>query len=961
PWNANTYWAQISVNFGEASDLEPFSQIVSFTVEKYTLEASNIQWGTETGTTYDRGEHMRTASAIASTLPKSGDATLDGVVPTLTVKAWDGSWKDKVTNVLYSGNDVTAYTVYIYHDVNLGNYQVGEKTLSATYQIDPKSITSIVVNDQSRIYGNANPTSFTFTCSDIISGDTDVLQFAILDGNTAVTSSTPVGDTYEIVPSLKTANGNYVFADDISITNGKFEITKRPITVTIKANQSAVYGANFDLNAANGIYTVSVNTLVDTATDVFTLSIDGNTNTSGLDQGTYTVSLASENGNYNITFVNSNKFTVNLAKITTINVVAYGGKYDGTAHGVLTTNTATFVGTPSVQWWVSADATKPAATSSSWTALSTVQVTNAGTYKYWVKVTADNHETAICDQQVTVTITKAELTVKAHFSIYYSENKPETENYLIGTADVLVANAAADASKAYEIGGLQGSDTVNSIAGLLGSFTYTTNYAQGNNADDYDITLALSLTSTNYTFKAETGTLTVKPLPIKVKTHTSTDFGYTEDTSYANWVTWFNTEGSGYTVELPTPTYAGSTITSPVAYSTLFTISCDAILSGNRTNDVGTYDMVMTANSAYAANYAITQTETGSITITKATNSITSAFSVNNWTYGAASATVTNPKIAFKYAEGGSSAEQLTAKLYFIKSGTTWGSTPDKTFTLDATTAAYNGGWTYNAAVIFATMSDFKAGSYKLVLTTTENKNYASASAEYTFKVNKAQLTFSTDDVTVNYGEGFDATYTFTGSGYVYGENVGTIGLSYSSGTNYSTTDRFVNGTYYIYAKNVQIDGRTPSINTNADTTFEIDNYTVTFKVASLTVTPRALTITIDNKTNIYHYLAITISGGKNVYTKQDPELISYTATGAFYGDDEGQFTLKTDAYTFENGKYQTNDAGKYPIYAVFANEDLLSSYSITIVTESGMNYVSESGEYVVESESGNNAAVFEI
>ncbi len=989
PWNAaEKYYAVISVTFSDESDLEPFTRTVEFTVDRFTITTDMVEWDEEVSHQYDRTGHMRTAEVKADMLPKSGAAELDAVVPSLTVKAWlNNQWTDQVTNVLYSGDSVAAYSVYV--TAAEGNYRVGERTIGQTYQIVPAEITALAGVDAEKIYGDQLG-DYTFTHTGIISGDEGVISVDILDGEgNRVTAGSPVsgGGEYYVVPRLKTRAenplaGNYTLATTTVVEKGDFTITARTITLTIDGGHSAVFGESFDLNRTDNdrIYTIGGKRLYsdDVATDVFTLKIGENTNTQGLAQGSYTVTYTSSNGNYTISsFNNTNQFTIWKATITIDTVTAYGDTYDGTFHDVLKTHKAIFAveNVINEQWWISDAATRPDVNSDAgWTLYTQnnrdIQVKDAGAYSYWVRVTANNHEPKVYETKITVNIAKAELTVQAHFSIYYNEEKPENYGYLSGDETVLINNAATDNSKAYEISGLKGADTVSNLAELNGTFSYKTNYEQGKDVGAYAITLTLNLTSKNYTFKAasENG-LTVLKLPITVNTHSRTGDTYSENVSFNAWETWLNTEGSGFEVVLQDSHYQGKGkihIPTGVTYADLFEISSSAVLSSGRTNDVGTYQVIMTKtqNDDLHKNYEIKAGTVGTVQIVAAGKNTISGFSVSGWQYGATSVTPVNPKVLYKWGEGGVSADEQTlkAELFFKKAGAgDYSATPKATYKLTVS-GEYGNGWSYDVSSIFGDLSEFGAGDYKLVFTSAGNKNYTEGSLECTFTVQKAQLTYATEDVTVGYGTGFNASYSFTPSGYVYNQTASALKLSIGSRTDYNTDNRFA-GEYYICAT-VSVDGRSLTVETENDTTFEneFDNYVVTFRLARLTVTPRALTITIDNHTNIYHYLAIE----NDRYVAEEKQTVTYLlGSGEFYDKDELNFKVKTKAYSGTGEAQQTNNAGRYPIYATFASEDLLKSYSVTIVTTNGgygANYQGTTDEHVVRNVgTGYNAALFTI
>jgi filamentous hemagglutinin family protein len=118
-----------------------------------------------------------------------------------------------------------------------------------------KAQLTVTADNQSRLYGQANPT-FTQTITGFVNGE-DATSAGITGtalGSSTATTATGVG-TVAITASVGSlAAANY----DFTAANGTLTITQRPITVSA-ADQSRVYG---DANPTSGLTTVTTGSLV---------------------------------------------------------------------------------------------------------------------------------------------------------------------------------------------------------------------------------------------------------------------------------------------------------------------------------------------------------------------------------------------------------------------------------------------------------------------------------------------------------------------------------------------------------------------------------------------------------------------------------------------------------------------------------------------------------------------------
>jgi hypothetical protein len=195
-------------------------------------------------------------------------------------------------------------------------YQILQGTLTAgtnyiiiynpeNLTINPKTITITADAGQTKIYGTANPSSYTYSVEVGSLVGTDSFTGALTRE-----SGENVG-LYAILIGSLTLNSNYI----ISYVGDNFEITARPITITADAGQTKIYGLP-DLE-----FTYAVTGPI----------IPGNSITGALsreageDVGFYSITIGtlSLGDNYSINFV-SDIFEITLKELT---VVVYPNQY----------------------------------------------------------------------------------------------------------------------------------------------------------------------------------------------------------------------------------------------------------------------------------------------------------------------------------------------------------------------------------------------------------------------------------------------------------------------------------------------------------------------------------------------------------------------------------------------------------------------------------------------------------
>ena len=266
-----------------------------------------------------------------------------------------------------------------------------------------------------------------------------------------------------------------------------FSITARPITVTI-ADKSSTYGENIKELTATTTDAVAIADGINTIVSLYTNDQHNNavTLSTTTDVGTYIIKGECINNNYTVSFTEGT-YTIQKATITAT-ITPYSGVYDANTHDALTVTVKTVNSqTATVYYRLS--------TETDYT-VTPPQIKDAGTYNYSVKITANNHNDLVIENNQ-ATISKATVTVKAN--------------------DASV-NMGQQATFTYTITGFKNGETevgLRNANALTGTVTFACGYNKDetnpeNVSDTYVITPVVSdLSATNYTFTPATGTLTV--------------------------------------------------------------------------------------------------------------------------------------------------------------------------------------------------------------------------------------------------------------------------------------------------------------------------------------------------------------------------------------------------------------------------------------------------------------------
>ncbi|MCM1194716.1 MAG: hypothetical protein NC332_02145, partial [Firmicutes bacterium] len=605
PWDAGKYSVGITITFLKEGGNDVYqtwhSSGLELTVEERPVAVSwkstnLIKLTSDTGATnaalykaYYNGESpLQYLQASITNMPKK-TSNENPSAPELTVKAYSGENEVTAINVNTYKARVTGIT-----GEGAGNFTLdGGTNKESNFQIERAPFTVQITNVAGHVYGESitevtasDAYKKTDGLGDFYGTDKNNVFLKVMKDSVEYTTNakTPVG-TYDLVLVWKEGNTFIYPADgklvtpnyEIEVTSATFKVVERNVTVTLNGG-NGVYGNSVNLY---GLYQATTsngsgNALVDPDSTVFSLTAarkDGAaiafpSDSAKWNVGEYLVTGKKINDNYSVTFKFANGGTcvyeitpASIDKSTvTVSSNHVSGLYTGASYALFTGFSAVTVNSE----LNSAELYFKNADSSStyfpeWTKYdaNVHKLTDVCSYTFYVAVRADNHndlELTDPSDALTFVISPVTLTVTPSLTIYYGEKSPvgyagagtvygTTLDDLKGTTDVKIR---------YAVTGFVNPDKIDTI-GLGGSFTYTTDYEQGQPVNSYNIYLNVdSLTATNYVFASAVGTLNVQQLPFEVKI---SDVSTVYRTAYSD--VKFET-----TVTLPEGTYTNSKLTA---------------------------------------------------------------------------------------------------------------------------------------------------------------------------------------------------------------------------------------------------------------------------------------------------------------------------------------------------------------------------------------------------------------
>jgi hypothetical protein len=509
------------------------------------------------------GDYTTSGLVNGDTLASIG-VTVALAAPSITTRTDAGVYADAVV-VTYSGT--------------AANYAIG--TVAGDF-IVAKRVLTITANDQTKTYGDANPT-LTYGTSGLVNGDTLASIGVTVTLASSITETTGAG---VYVDAITVAYAGTAANYSVATVAGAFYVAKRSLTVTAN-DQSKTYGdANPDLT---GDYTTSGLVNGDTLASIgATVSLAAPSITEATGAGEYAgaiaVSCLGSPANYDVATV-AGKFVI--AKRTLTISADDQTKVYGDANPTLTYGTSGLVNGDTL---ASIGAAVDVAASS------ITAFTGVGFYADAIVVTCTgapaNYELATASGDFTVT--KRSLTVKAN-------NQSKTYG-------------DANPALTYAVAGLVNGDTLSKIGVTVSLSTPATALS---NAGSYVITVVGAGSPGNYSVSYVNGVLTIDKRELEFTGNA------VSETYGATWaLASLATLGVGYTVQATG--IALTSLPSGLAVSVASVEDADghsvanAVAAGAGTYTV-TYAITGTATSYDYAD----PTFTGVLTITPAALTVT--------------------------------------------------------------------------------------------------------------------------------------------------------------------------------------------------------------------------------------------------------------------------------------------------------------------------------------------------
>ncbi|HWG86854.1 MAG TPA: MBG domain-containing protein, partial [Candidatus Acidoferrales bacterium] len=801
-----------------------------------------------------------------------------------------------------------------------------------------KAQLTVTADNQSRLYGDANPT-LTYTITGFVNGDTSAVVSGTADCSTTATATSPVG-TYPITCTQGTlAAQNYVFV----FVDGTLTVNPAPLTVDV-ANASRAYG---DPNPAfTGTITGIKNGDNITATYSTTATI-----TSPV--GTYPITASlSDNGtgalgNYTVTVNNGTLTVTPAALVVTANNAArlYGDPnpvFTGTIAGIKNGDNITAIYTTTAT---------PASPVGTYPIIPTLSDNGTGALANYV-VTANNGSLTVSPAPLTVTAADATrafgqpnpvftgtiVGIKNNDNITATYSTPATinsdpgtypiiptvsdngtgvlGNYSVtinnGTLTITAAILTVTADNATRLYGDPNPVFTGTITGIVNGDNITATYASvatpASPVGTYPIVPTLSDNGTgalaHYQVVINNGTLTVNPAPLTVTVASLSRFYGDPNPVFTGTITGIKngdnitaTYSSVATQASPVGTYAiVATLVDPDSKLSNYTVT-----NTPGTLTVNPAPLVVTAANATRLYGDPNPAFTGTITGIKNGDNITAVY--------ATTATVTSPVGSYPITPGlvdpgnklGNYSVTLNngtltiapAPLTVTAANATRGfGQPNPVFT--GTVAGIKNGDNITATYSTPATVNSPAGTYPIIPTLSDNgtgalANYSVTVVNGTLTITQATLTVTANNASRLYGDP-NPVFTGTITGIQNGDN---ITATYSTVADPTSPI----GTYAIV----------PTLSDNG--TGALANYTVVVNNGVLTVNPAPLTVTVDSFSRLYG----------------DPNPVF---TGSILGIKNGDAISATFATTAD----PTSPVGTYPIVATLVDpSNKLGNYTVTI------------------------------
>lgn len=955
PWEAGEYAVTIAVSFVGNSNYETqeYSATLDVDAKEIAVTWSATENVSENGgvyeVVYDFEPHTLNAS-VNNAPVRNGKDSGEGI--TLDVALADGA--SLPSRVL---GDEEAYTLYVVgingegaHNFKFGN-DMQTYSSSARLKILRRTVGVVGVPVDDYIYGDSLPiTKWTSADKRFETAAAAHIGARIEDASGAEIADrfTPAGTNCFVVPYKK--NPADEFFNDFVVNIDKtatLTVNKREITLTVNGGISGIYGdAPIDLNApenASRVYTVGGDGFAagHTAADVFTLSSSVSATS---DVGEYEITHSKLDENYIINFVDANKYAVNKAdvKVTVTLGIIYGedspvnvgGKiWLGEISDLVSNSAYSFAGFKNGDETDFGDGTLADFGGSFSYTTDYVKGKAADTYEIVFDGTAltSRNYNFVDGGDGSLTVSKLALAVKVkNTSAVYNA----AANTLKVEYDVKLPVSTYDNGATVVVPDAVGSDYKAIFALTTDAFTpynmnTTTNKVgkhpiycdfEGTMGENYTKTLTDASGNENPQFEITPATLS------DVASVNDREIFYNED-----WQDVIVPTRGGIEVSIYATAVDGCKV------DTYFRIredgdaelnDFDFIANGTKdmpvVRDAGEYTVywLITAENHFEIRGSVTvkvkqanntfEFDGGFMFANKSDKNVTDGFASTGtlkrkdggyaWVYGVGDA---DHRDGY-FADGGQNAAmpstqfilgagEIEVKIYYY-------ATAD---TADATAVLLGVGYDINAVIksIFETEDkNFKAGYYRAEFFRKGNDNFTDAVTSRIFSVAKKPLSVTPDGQTIVYGEE-KPQFTFEYFGFVHNgfklETVDDAALSAAPqfDASYNAGDD-AGGDY-----NIEIANENSCLS---------DNYELEFGHAELTVDKRVVTVTIENNSTYFDF-----SGVSEADIAAVSKLRYTTGEGDLFGD-ENPITLLTSALDKCEESDKTNNAGDYPIYAVW-------------------------------------------
>ena len=377
PVNAGDYAVIISID--EAQNHAPASYTATFTISPAKMTGVGIS-----DKEYTFNGNSRFAEAIAD----RAATMVDKSTPTWTFSLVYNADGDGYEKTLDEGELVNKGSYTVYYRVAEPNHITAKG--SFTVVIDAMTVTLTWSEDDYTYDGTVQAVTAQYAIAAADGGGLMSLAVSITAGESAFLNA---GD-YTFTASFAegdNALGNYALPD---VVTQDYTMRQAAVTVTIgMAPQTYDGQTHTTIEAVRGThYTVKEGTVYGGDDLNVTLTVNGGTGAKNV--GTYSVSAAAENENYDVTFADeTDAFVISPAKMTVSGITDQNYTFDGQSYFERATENkkaAVVDGTPVWTFSLTYDAGGAGYTAT----LGDEELLHAGSYTVHYRVTEPNHETA---------------------------------------------------------------------------------------------------------------------------------------------------------------------------------------------------------------------------------------------------------------------------------------------------------------------------------------------------------------------------------------------------------------------------------------------------------------------------------------------------------------------------------------------------------------------------------------